>query len=128
VAGEMDNRDYSQHVEAGSTGAIIGGQASVSGGNFQGSGTQNIRILDNVDMSRLSEELERLVTELSQKANTPQQHADTEAVRDAMNAANQGDKTSVWTHLKKVGKWVLDNATQMGVNIAAAVIAAALGF
>jgi len=128
VAGTMDNRDYSQHVDGGNVGAVISGQASVSGGNFQGSGTQNIQILDNVDMSRLSEELARLVAELSQKADAPEQHADIEIVRAAMNAASQGDKKSVWSHLKRVGKWVLDNATQIGVTVAAAVIAAAIGF
>ena len=127
VAGTMENRDYTQKIEGGNVGAVIGGQASVSGGNFQGSGTQNIQVLDNVDMSRLSEELARLVAELSQKASTQQQHEDTEIVREAMNAASQGDKESVWSHLKRVGKWVLDNATQIGVSVAAAVIAAAIG-
>jgi hypothetical protein len=124
----MENRDYSQKVEGGNIGAVIGGQAFVSGGNFQGSGTQNIQILDNVDMSRLSEELARLVAELSQKASTPQQHADTEIVREAVNAASRGDKESVWSHLRRVDKWVFDNATQLGISVAAAVIAAAIGF
>lgn len=128
VAGTMDNRDYSQNVEGGNIGAVIGGQGSVSGGSFQGSGTQNIQVLDNVDMSRLSKELARLVTALDQNANTPQQNEDVNTVREAVNAASQGDKSSVWSHLKRVGKWVLDNATQIGLSVAATVIAAAIGF
>lgn len=126
VVENTDNRDFSQKIEDSSVGAVIGGQASVSGGNFQGSGTQNIQILDNIDMSKLSDELARLVTELSQKAATPDQRADVELVRGAVDAARQGDKKSVWGYLKRVGEWVLDNATQIGVGVAAAVIAAAI--
>jgi hypothetical protein len=127
MAGNMDNRDYSQNIEGSNVGAVIGGQASVSGGSFQGRGTQNIHILDNVDMSVLSEELARLLAELDQKASTPEQHTDAEIVREAMSAARQGDKKSVLSHLKCAGKWVLDNAVQIGVSVAAAVIAAAIG-
>ena len=126
VVENTDNRDFSQKIEGGSVGAIIGGQAQVSGGNFQGSGTQNIQILDNIDMSKLSDELARLATELSQQATTPDQRADIELVRGAEEAARQNDKKSVWGYLKRVGKWVLDNATQIGVGVAAAVIAAAM--
>jgi hypothetical protein len=126
VVENTDNRDFSQNIEGGSVGAVISGQASVSGGNFQGSGTQNIQILDHVDMSKLSDELARLVTELSQKAATPDQRADVELVRGAADAAQQGDKKSVWGFLKRVGQWVLDNATQIGVTVAATVIAAAI--
>lgn len=126
VVENTDNRDFSQHIEGSNVGAVVGGAASVSGGNFQGSGTQNIQILDNINMSELSDQLARLVTELGQKAATPDQRADVELVRGAADAARQGDKKSVWGFLQRVGKWVLDNATQIGVGVAAAVIAAAI--
>jgi hypothetical protein len=77
-------------------------------------------------MAKLADELARLVTELSQTAATPDQRADVELVRGAADAARQGDKKSVMGLLKRVGKWVLDNATQIGVGVAAAVIAAAI--
>lgn len=128
VTENTDNRDFSQKVENSNVGAVFGGEAhtTVDKSNFQGSGTQNIQILDNVDMSKLSDELTRLVTELSQKAATADQRADVELVRGAADAARQGDKKSVMSLLKRVGKWVLDNATQIGVGVAATVIAAVI--
>jgi hypothetical protein len=128
VVENTDNRDFSQKVENSNVGAMFGGEAhvTVDKSNFQGSGTQNIQILDNVDMAKLADELARLVTELSQTAATPDQRADVELVRGAADAARQGDKKSVMGLLKRVGKWVLDNATQIGVGVAAAVIAAAI--
>ena len=49
-----------------------------------------------------------------------------EQVKAASAAAQQSDKKSVWEHLTKASNWVLNIATQVGVGIAAAVIAAAI--
>jgi hypothetical protein len=127
MADKIDNNDSSQKSEThGPVGAIIGGQAKVKGGSYQGSGTQNIQILDSVDMPQLAIELQRLVTALEEQASSPEQKAEVEQVKAAGAAAQQSDKASVWEHLTKVGKWVLNVATQVGVGIAAAVIAAAI--
>jgi hypothetical protein len=127
VADKIENNDYSQKNEThGPVGAIIGGQAKVEGGNFQGIGTQNIQVLDNVDMAQLADELQRLATELEKRASTPEQKAEVEQVKAAGTAAQQSDKKSVWEHLAKVGKWVLNIAVQVGVGVAAAVIDAAI--
>ncbi len=122
-----DNIDYSQHIGgAGHIGAVIGGQANVGGGNYQGGGTQNIQILDRVDMSQLADELQRLAMALAEKANSPERQAAVEHVKRAGAAAQQKDKMSAWNHLVRTGKWVFDIATQIGVSVAAAVIAAAI--
>jgi hypothetical protein len=127
VARNIENNDARQDIHpSGPVGAIISGNASVSGGNFQGSGVQNISVLDGVDLQRLASQLEQLAAALTQRASTPDQVAAAEQVKKAEGAAREGDMKAVWAHLKKVGQWALDIATQIGVGLAVAVIAAAI--
>jgi hypothetical protein len=119
--------DYSQYVHnTGSAGAIIGGAASVSGGNFLGSGKQDIQILDTVQMEQLVRELSLLSTRLTEMASTPDEHAAAAAIQAAAESATKNDKQALWDSLKKSGKWVLNIALELGTGVAAAVIAAAL--
>jgi hypothetical protein len=127
VAENVDNSDSSQHIHnSGQIGAVIGGKASAIGGNYQGRGTQSIQILDQVDMAQLADELQRLAAELGERAGTPEQRTALYQVEMASIAARHGDKTSVWEHLTRAGRWALGIAAQVGTGVAAAVIAAAL--
>ncbi len=127
VAQNIENNNASQDIHpAGPVGAIIGGNASVSGGNFQGSGVQNIGILDRVDLTQLATELQQLAAALSREATTPEQQAAADEVKQAEQAAKSGDKNSVWTHLARAGKWALNVAVQIGVGVAVAVLTAAV--
>jgi hypothetical protein len=48
-------------------------------------------------------------------------------VAAAEKAAREGDKATVIRHLKNVGKWTLDVATKIGVNLASEAIKKASG-
>jgi ribosomal protein L11 len=78
-------------------------------------------------MSQLADDLQRLAAKLDEQSRTPKQQAELEQVQKAAVAARQGDKTSVWEHLTQAGKWVLGIARDVGVEVAAAVISAAIG-
>jgi hypothetical protein len=126
VAQHIDN-SHSQTIQSvGSVGAVIGGEATVSGGNFQGRGVQDIRILDGVNMPQLATELQRLAEELTKLAKSAEEETAARQIAEAEAAAHLGDKNSVWTHLAHAGRWALSISTQIGVGVAAAVIAAAI--
>ncbi|MCA2212810.1 hypothetical protein [Jidongwangia harbinensis] len=132
-SGKMMVSDSSQHISGDATvGAVVGGSANVSGGNFQGSGIQQTsqewdRLITTIDLSRLSEELDKLRGNMRTTATEPAHDVAIAEVAQAQIAAAAGDRDSVRDHLAKAGKWALAAATAVGTTLAAAAIKAATG-
>ena len=127
VADTIDNTGVQRIDRPGQLGAVISGQASVSGGTFQGSSTKVMQVLQTVDLTELARELQSLAIELERRMVTPEQHADVKMVREAGERAIKGDRSWVARYLERVGKWVLNVGTEVGTDLAVAVIKAAIG-
>lgn len=123
-----DNSQIIGNVE--NAGAIVGGKAKVSGGNFQGSGTQLVGSLSDADLAQLTKELSSLRAELRSRATEVEQDQAVGALATAEQAAGEGDRTALVNALKtlrKAGGWVLSVAKEIGVSLAAEVIKSSLG-
>lgn len=126
--GNIMIEDRSQKIgKVENAGAIIGTEATVSGGNFQGSGAQLIGGADEVDLNRLAVELSSLRAELRSRAVEVEQDLAVAGVAEAERAAAEGDQTGVINALRKAGSWALSVATEIGTTLAAAVIQKAIG-
>ena len=124
--GNIMVEDRSQKFEkVENVGAIIGGDASVSGGNFQGSGTQALP--SSVDLGELAKELAVLRNELRSRATDVDHDHAVAYVATAEKAAMDGDRAAVVTALRKAGEWAFGVAVQIGTTVAAAVIKASIG-
>jgi hypothetical protein len=109
---------YEVHGQAGA----VGPNSHVHDVRFQQVWNQRA---DDIDLAALAEELALLRSALRGQAIT---HDNDQVVADigqAELAAKQGDGPSALRHLKKAGKWALDTAVAIGVNVAAAAIQAA---
>ena len=124
--GNMMVEDNSQRFDkVENVGAIISGNASVSGGNFQGSGTQALP--SSVDLDELAKELATLRNELRSRATEMDHDLVVANVATAEKAALDGDRAGVVTALRKAGEWAFGVAVQIGTTVAAAVIKASIG-
>jgi hypothetical protein len=76
------------------------------------------------DMNELSKELNILREHLKKdiKNTSPEQDADLGNLASAEIEAKKGNGGKALEYLSKIGKWVLDTATQIGVRVAAAAI------
>lgn len=120
--------DKSQKIgRVENAGAIVSGDAQISGGSFQGSGTQGADALAGVDLAQLAQQLSTLRKELRSQGDDVEQDLVVADVAKAERAATQGDRAGVLKALSKVGQWALDAATQIGTTLAAEVIRAATG-
>ena len=73
-------------------------------------------------MRTLAAELSSLRREMRQAASEPEQDIAVGQVAAAEKAAQNADAGAVLRHLKGVGKWALDVATRIGVNVASETI------
>lgn len=85
------------------------------------------KVENSVDLNRLAEELGRLHKALEQQATEPDQKLAAGAIAAAEQSARQKDGPKALQYLKMGGKWALDIASQIGVDVAKAAITAALG-
>jgi len=83
--------------------------------------------LGDMNMKALSAELSRLRDSMRASATKVEQDIAVGHVAAAEKAAKEGDKPTVLRHLKNVGKWTLDTATKIGVNLASEAIKKASG-
>jgi hypothetical protein len=129
--GQMTVTDNSQNVSGNANaGALIGGSATVSGGSFQGAGTQHTtwdQQAATFDLTRLAEELSQLRTALRSAATDPAHDVIVAELAQAELAATANDRPKLRDHLAKTGKWALTTATAIGTTVAAAAIKAATG-
>jgi len=106
------------------------GQAGAIGPNAQATGNtfvQSRGVDENVDLAVLAQELGRLRTEMRGKATTAEQDVAVADVAKAEAAATKGDRKAIAEHLKSAGKWALDIASKIGVNLATSVLKGTLG-
>ena len=81
-----------------------------------------------VDLASLISELQSLRAEMRNQASTTEDDQAVVAVGQAISAAEQGNTSSLFAHLKSAGKWALDLATAIGAELAAAALKSVVGF
>jgi hypothetical protein len=119
MSGES-NKGIVVHGGTIKAGAIAAGDAAtaISHGGHQDSA--------QLDLPKLTAELELLRTALRQQAHETEQDMAVVAVGDAMQSARQGNGAGVLEHLKKAGTWAFDVATKIGVSVASEAIKTAM--
>jgi hypothetical protein len=91
--------------------------------------TQVWNQLENkVDLTQLADELALLRKAIENRAADPSQKFAAGAVAAAEHCAREKDGPKAIEYLKSAGKWVLDVAKDIGVDVAATAIKGALGF
>ena len=108
----------------------ISGQAGAVGPNAKAENNVFNQFGANADpaqLQALAKELATLRLELKKEAAEPEQDVDVGEVAQAQVEAAKGNGQKALEHLQKVGSWVLDVATKIGVTIATQAIKDALG-
>lgn len=106
----------------GSAQLVVGTGASTGNITVSGSSQNDARV--HVSYSSLAEELRLLrATMVEEQSSNPAYDADdVESIAAAERAANAADPEGVKSNLAKVGGWVVDVATKIGVGVATAAI------
>ncbi|HEX3966230.1 MAG TPA: hypothetical protein VHZ03_57900 [Trebonia sp.] len=103
---------------------VIGPNAVVSDTRMQQENSENA--LPGIDMTELARQLQVLTEKLKELAVDPDQYAALSEVSHAAQAASKQDKKGTLDHLKKAGAWALQVARDIGVQVAATALTAAL--
>jgi len=85
------------------------------------------QVKEQVDLQALASELAKLKIALQSAAQKDEEFVDVEMIGLAEHHAREGQGSKAFALLRRVGKWTLDTATNIGVPIATNVIKAALG-
>jgi internalin A len=85
------------------------------------------KVENTVDLARLAEELGRLHEALELRATEPAQKLAAGAIAAAEQSAKQKNGPKALEYLKMGGKWAVDVAGQIGVEVAKTAITSALG-
>ena len=96
--------------------------SSSSGNTFNQIWQQNA---EKIDLPILAGELDQLRNSMRGEATSAEHDVVIGAVASAQAAAQEGDGPTALSHLKTAGKWGLDVATKIGVNVASAAIKSA---
>jgi hypothetical protein len=81
----------------------------------------------NIDLDSLANELCTLRNEMQKSAKNPEDYIQIGAIASAEIEAKKGNGPQALSSLKKVGKWGLNIAEKIGVDVATAAIKAACG-
>jgi hypothetical protein len=95
--------------------AAAGAHAKAEGITMQ---QQTAHVAASLDLELLAAELAELRRALGIPSDDPMHLADTRALAQAEIAAKAGDGSTALRHLKSVGKWVLETARSLSVEIA----------
>lgn len=111
---------------------IMRDQYNVGEAGAVGPGAKNFQQIWNqagttIDLAQLAQQLSTLRDALQKESSKPEHSAAIHAVAAAEKEAKNGDGAKVLNHLSKVGKWVLEAATKLGTDVAAAAIEKSLG-
>ncbi len=87
----------------------------------------NVQQLGRLDMRTLAFELTSLRRALKQIATEQEHDIAIGQVAAAEAASQKGDAGAAMRHLRSAGKWVLDVATEIGVNVASEAIKKSMG-
>jgi hypothetical protein len=82
----------------------------------------NYTLPDNINFDLLSQELNKLKNNLKSNAESPEEFKAISEVVEAENAAKKKDGNKVVQHLLNGGKWVLNTAKDIGVEVVAELI------
>jgi urease gamma subunit len=82
----------------------------------------------DVNLKNLTSELTTLLEGLKNISYKEEHYHDMASVASAVTAAKDRDGTNVLKKLSSVGKWVLESAEKIGLNLAAEVIKKSLGY
>ncbi|WP_285685398.1 hypothetical protein [Actinoplanes sp. NBRC 103695] len=117
--GTMVTGENAQNIQnSGPTGAVIGGHANVSGGNFQGSGIQQTDSGPDIDLDVLAAELAKLRAALRGQATEPEHDLAIAEVARAEQEARKGDAPAARSALARAGTWAREVAKLAGVPVA----------
>jgi hypothetical protein len=86
-----------------------------------------IELSDQIDLPTLASELSRLRIALRERATTIDDDKAVAEIAQAEIAAQHGDGPGALRNLKKAGRWALDIALSIGVDVATGAIKVALG-
>lgn len=106
--------------KAGQAGAM-GPKAHAHDMNFNQIWIENS---ENLDLSRLQEELAQLQSAMKERASEPEHQIAIGNIAAAEQAAEKGDGPMALQYLKNAGTWALDVAKDIGVGIAVAALTA----
>jgi hypothetical protein len=97
----------------------VGSNANSTNNKFQ---QNNYSLPENLDFDSLSQELKKLKDSLKSNAESPIEFKAIGEVAEAENAAKKKDGNKVIQHLLNGGKWVLNTAKDIGVEVVAELI------
>jgi uncharacterized protein YjbI with pentapeptide repeats len=123
----LEDRSMTQEFKAG--GHIVapsGSDYTVTTGDlvFQQVWNQSA---DSINLTSLADELGKLRAAMKQEGTDPEHDIATGNVALAEKSAKEGDGPKALQHLKSAGKWALDTATKIGVDVAAKALTKAIG-
>ncbi len=87
----------------------------------------NVTTIDNINLTELSGELEKLQSHLATLPDGPEKKEATEDLAAAKAASDSNNRSKILEALKRSGTWLLGVAKDVGVPIAIIAIKAALG-
>jgi hypothetical protein len=80
-----------------------------------------------IDLEQLAQELGKLRAALKEEPDTPERDSAIGAIADAETASKKGDRSKVAEFLSRAGKFALDVAEKVGVQVAVAAMKSAMG-
>jgi hypothetical protein len=104
---------------------VYGGQFSNFGNEYNGGTQSNVQLLyglDSAKLEKLSAELGTLRAELLRRDPCPERAGSVAAIEQAEEAAKKGNSRTVLECLPKAGKWTLDVAKDIGVELVASLL------
>ena len=88
---------------------------------------QLVKIVSEIDLPKLADELSKLRREMGNTADTPEHHLSTGEIAAAEIAAKNAKGPQALEHLKKAGKWAFEVAEKIGTPLASSALKSALG-
>jgi hypothetical protein len=89
--------------------------------------TQDLRRVTQLDLPQLADELSRLRAAMRGESKTLEDDAAVGAVAEAEGAARAGNQARALERLRAAGKWALDVATRIGVELTTLALKEQLG-
>ena len=81
----------------------------------------------SIDLPKLADDLTKLRAAMQQEASVTEQLEATVNVSRAAEAAKEGNGPKALEYLKAAGKWAIDTATKLGIDVASDALTKAIG-
>ena len=123
----LEDRSMSQEIKAGGNVVAAAGEGIVqSTGDVVFQQVWN-EVGGSIDLPRLADDLSKLRAEMKKEATEPEHDVATANVSMAEKAAKEGNGPKALEYLKAAGKWALDTATKLGIDVASDALTKAIG-